>query len=282
MDVFFVIVIFDKTLNESSSIKSLSFIASETNDLSFHLLIYDNSKIPQRNFNIIAKPNIDYTYIHNPKNPGIAKAYNKGLELAHEKGYKWLILLDDDSSFDISFWSEIHTLTSQNISEDIVSFVPHICHKNNTISPMIINKLGISKPVSLKNTGIFNRRITALNTCATVKIDFLLSIGGFNEYFNLDMLDHWLFKKITENHKKIYVLTSIVQHRLSYHEKEYIHIERYKNLLKKESAFKQAYETPFFFAIYRLGLIYRALRQFIVLKKKNHAKSTINHFFSTS
>ncbi len=280
MNTLFVLVLYNTKIEQSETILSLLKINEEFFSKS-DLFIYDNGIENQRENPLLKKNFSKSTYIHNPDNPGISYAYNTGFKKAIKEKKKWITLLDQDSSFHSSFIKELNDALTIKISSDVVAIVPHIIlNKKTILSPQSQNKIGINKSLLLSCNGVHNKKITALNTCTTINVDFLNSLNGFNNYFNLDMLYHWLFNQIYYNKKKVLVLHSTIYHNLSFFDKDYLEIERYKLLLKKEAFLKKHYESTVVFVFYKAGLLYRAIKQYFLLHRKEHAIFTIRQFFN--
>ena len=88
LPILIIIVLYKNNLEQSTSYKTLIERYSDR-----YLYIYDNSPNQQT----ITRPNT--IYIHDPKNSGLSVAYNKAAEYAKENGYKWLLLMDQDTDF---------------------------------------------------------------------------------------------------------------------------------------------------------------------------------------
>ena len=80
--------------------------------------------------------------------------------------------------------------------------------ENEMVSPVfanILRPLKSEKPES----GIQHTPVMAINSGAFIRVSFLDEIGGFNNQFPLDFLDHWLFHEIYANGKKVWVLDTV-------------------------------------------------------------------------
>ena len=125
------------------------------------------------------------TVLLNKVNLGIAKALNVGADYAIEKGYNWILTLDDDSivtdsMLDIMMkaYESLNEVESANIAilapkhiEKAVSFDKHIDEGD---------KLTITK---------VNTEITSGNL---VKLEALKEIGMYREEYFIDFVDHYL------------------------------------------------------------------------------------------
>ena len=88
-------------------------------------IIIDNSK--EDNHNLILTKSKKIHYIPNKENLGIAKALNQGCEIAKEKGFEWVLTMDQDSFFDNNeikvYFRESEKVFNSN--KEIVSFTPN-------------------------------------------------------------------------------------------------------------------------------------------------------------
>ena len=90
--IFPIIVIYKVQLDESISYQSLV----RPNQFA-EFLVYDNSPASYQQ-NEAALP-AGAIYVRNTNNGGLSEAYNQGAEIAREKGYKRVLLLDQDTFF---------------------------------------------------------------------------------------------------------------------------------------------------------------------------------------
>ena len=125
------------------------------------------------------------TVLLNKVNLGIAKALNVGVCYAAEKGYEWILTLDDDSivtenMLDIMMkaYEKLDEIESEKVAilapkhiEKVVSFDKHIADENN----LTITKV--------------NTEITSGNL---VKLKALKEIGMYKEEYFIDFVDHYL------------------------------------------------------------------------------------------
>jgi len=185
--------------------------------------------------------------IHKNSNIGIAKAINLALKNSFKENNKWLMTLDQDSSFN-----------TNDFKTFINSFYKIKNKKNLAIFTPIHNKKFIKNSIEEK--------IFVMTSANIVNVDIALKIGGYDENIFIDEVDHEfclkikkknfiiiqnnaiainhiLGTKIKKNQKKIVLYHSI---RLYYMSRNYLYI---KNIYKDTypSFFKQRNKYLFIF-----------------------------------
>jgi len=88
-----IIVIYNIELEDSESFQSILQMHAEEAEL--NVFVYDNSLKPQK---LKAYKNIRLSYVHDPNNSGVSKAYNTGAENAKKEQKEWVLLLDQDTT----------------------------------------------------------------------------------------------------------------------------------------------------------------------------------------
>jgi GT2 family glycosyltransferase len=278
MGIIAVVVLYNSTVEESYTIKSLMLNHPEYLDpiKDFHLIIYDNGLVEQE-----IKMNIPFKfqYFHNPKNEGLAVAYNYALKEAIHGSYSWMLLLDQDSSLPEVFLSNLFDDLNK-IADDcrITAVVPRMYYKDNIFSPSKVLFGGLHRPINKNHKGIYKHSICAIGSCSLIKIEFLEMIGGFNEFFWMDSLDRWLFLTIEKNKGIVYVSNSLIEHELSILDYDkFVSENRYNNIMKYETFFMKLYKSKSENFIYYLRLLNRILIFSLSEKNKMYAKLTWCH-----
>jgi GT2 family glycosyltransferase len=267
-DIFWVIVLYNKNQIIPSSLKVLDDLFDNYMDTVHNILIYDNSDKPLKNIDkIFQNKNVVIEYLHNPSNPGLAKAYNYALQISNSKKKRWLILLDQDTILNHFFIYNLKDslkLTSYSGSK-IVAIIPKVQDGKNVVSPTrFINGVFITKIKKLQ-FGILTGQISAINSGSCISIDFLNSIGGFNENFPLDMLDHWLYYTIYKSNKSVFFNNNVIKHSLSVSSGS-MPTNRYKNAIKCE---KHLYcDIANLTFNYKILIILRFFKQILFLRLK--------------
>lgn len=221
------------------------------------VLLYDNT--PEPGIPGALPPNVRYEAAG--KNAGLAAAYNRALDIAQERGFSWLLLLDQDSVLPPDFLELLRSEGRKYAANDeVAAIVPIVCSGDVVISPRQVGFFGL-KPFSHAPRGIQDAEMMAINSGTAVRCDFVRSIGGFNRAYWLDYLDHWLFRQIYKSGKKAAVLPCCVEHSLSVQDyRRNISPARYRSILGGESAFMTSHKPKLQIPFYLLRLAARSIR----------------------
>lgn len=269
-----VVVLYKCSLEESFMCQTLQKQAAVLDPQSTTVLLYDNSPTSA----VINLPK-NWIYVGNPKNGGVAAAYNRALELAHETGADWLLLLDQDSCLPPKFLVELNfALARLEGAEGISAVVPRIYCNGRQISP-VRPMLGLDRPINRGNA-VVSAWISAINSGAAIRVSFVEEIGGFNQGFWLDYLDHWLFRTIFARKKSVYISDAKVQHDLSVANlADGIGLPRYANVLEAERRFTNEF-LPLFWKIVLMGrLAARAVKYGLGNRNKGLSRLLFSHAF---
>lgn len=233
-----VIVIYKASLRESSTLRSLLDAAGQASseELDLQILIWDNTPGGQNPGEI---PN-GVRYEAAPENPGLARAYNRALEIAHTEGYDWLLTLDQDSVLPPEFLVRISQIARDvRNTPSIAAIVPKITGNGRTLSPFWFTWAGIASRFKTSFTGVPSQSILAFNSASTIRVTALHQIGGYNPLFWLDSSDHYMFRQLHRHGKRVFVAGDIeVSHQFSMMNLQARATpERYRNILLAESAF---------------------------------------------
>ncbi|MBN2068151.1 MAG: hypothetical protein JW739_00775 [Opitutales bacterium] len=215
-----------------------------------------------------------FLYVHNPRNPGISDAYNYGYDLCLSMDKKWLLLLDQDTNLDESFFDNLDTEVSfigGNASyAAILPFVYSV--ESRLISPCYVGRMGRAKVV---NSRVFDsrKRVLSVNSGLLVSVDFLRDINGFSPDYRLDMLDYWFFSMIYKKGKKVLFSKSNIVHELSVLSDDYMSISRYDGLLIAE---KRYFKSEGLLILYYFRLVFRCLKH---IQKKRYRFAFVTFSF---
>lgn len=232
-EIFFVVVLYKVKLEDSQTIKSLD----EALETSTNLLVFDNSPHRQYEKEYFDLGKFSIHYHHDGSNPGLSRAYNLALEFASQNNCTWLLLLDQDTIFTVDYIKEIQDIQTDQLSNDVAAIIPKVVSNdhNKVISPAILYLGGFAKPVFL-DKGIAHLNINGINSGTLLRVYFMNAIGGFNEKYPLDMLDHWYFSQIFKRKKNVYVMNSTIYQNLSVYGnfEDNVSVQRYEGLLQAE------------------------------------------------
>lgn len=199
-DILLVVVLYQEHLLNTCTYKTLIAL----ND-SYDVFVYDNSTENQSSIKDI--PSVVY-YEHNPQNPGLSYAYNKAAEYADFKGYRMILLLDQDTTFREGAIESYKKAIQENA--DIKLFCPAMMVEGRKfISPVKIyhhsTRLSDTVPKGQASTS----RYTAINSGLLIDVKAFLSIGGYNEKVRLDYSDFQFFERFSEKYKEFFVVDMI-------------------------------------------------------------------------
>jgi rhamnosyltransferase len=138
------------------------------------LILVDNSEIPDHSFyeSFVHDPTVKL--IINNENTGIARAVNSGIELAAANGFAWAMVMDQDSFF------------KQAMIEKYLADFNKLADKNNiaVTGPVTDGKVSVTAHENIQN-------VTSLITSGSlINISIFIAIGGYNEQFFIDEVDH--------------------------------------------------------------------------------------------
>lgn len=241
----------------------------------FRLLIYDNS--PCRSA-IPIEISVPFSYVHDPRNGGLSRAYNTAMEVAGAAGSEWLLLLDQDTLIDANFLRTLSVhLPEAAGNPKCAALAPRLLSKNKIISPARVLWGGWLLPVDESSGGPYSREMIALNSGTLLRIAAIREIGGFNPVFWLDYLDHWLFNRLYRAGYFIYVLDATLPHDLSLGNVRGVSTARYKNILLAEGEFYRCCKSPIENKVYYFRLAMRAFRRLARQGERRLFLPTLRH-----
>jgi len=136
------------------------------------LLIVDNSKEPFE-LSSLKKEFSSICLLSHSQNLGIAKALNLAITYAKNKGYKWLLTMDQDSSF---------------TSTDIKNFIAYF-NEVNDVNLAVFTPLHNKKFLKVEKT--YNSEEDYVMTSGNIiNIDSAIKVGFFDEKLFIDEVDH--------------------------------------------------------------------------------------------
>lgn len=211
-DISVVIVLYNTTLEESLTFKSLTNDLQEVSDCKMNLIVYDNSRKSQK-INANDFPEWQISYFHDVNNSGVSKAYNLAANLALEKKYKWILLADQDTLFPINSLTKY--IESVNKFQSIKLFVPTLLSGNVPYSPC---RYYFSRGFIWKNPhpGIHSlKHKNVLNSGMLINLDAFHSVGGYNEKIKLYFSDFDFVLRFEKKFNKFCLINLICHHELS-------------------------------------------------------------------
>lgn len=202
------IVIYNKKIADLTILKK---IPEKNTDI----FIYDNSKLPQE---IPTFENVNIYYEHDENNSGVSRAYNQAYKKAKELGKELLLVLDQDSSFELNF-IEQYMKMYQVYKNDYI-YAPIVCDEK---------KIKIYSPAFMSNfvgsvqffENFVNEEIYSLvgksviNSGLMIPLKIFENIGGYNEKLRLDFSDVYFIEKYKELNPKIVLVNIYLKHSIS-------------------------------------------------------------------
>lgn len=175
-------------------------------------------------------------------NEGLAAAYNHALAIAQREKDAWLLILDQDTTLSSDYLSRMSELALEvAANEKIGAIVPRMLDSGRPVAPVFIRFWGVGY-VPSDFEGTSRREIHATNSATLFRVSALRNIGGFSPYFWLDYVDGYVFRQLHLHGMKVYVAKNIqVEHELSLLHGGELKADRFRNILRAESAFWDLY-----------------------------------------
>ena len=167
------------------------------------------------------------TLIENGSNLGIAKALNQIVKWGWDQGFKWALLLDQDSIPDKTLINKYEPLLNEN--------------KVGIICPRIIDINSNEKNnASREKITIINNATDVITSGSCVNIDVALIIGGFDERLFIDYVDTDFQERCLRNEYIIYRINeTFILHEVG---KMTVHcLGKIKILCSNHSSFRRYY-----------------------------------------
>jgi glycosyltransferase involved in cell wall biosynthesis len=200
------------------------------------VLLWDNSPEPATTGELPCGDE----YFHDPANSGLAKAYNRALELAEQHRSTWLLTLDQDTAVPDDFFVRMAAAARESARyAGIAAIVPQIATGGRQLSPNYFQFGAIPRWYRTGYVGVPQQAVFAFNSGAMLKVDALRQVGGYDPRFWLDDSDALIFSKLHEHGKRVYIAGDIqVEHEFSMKDmQKRMSAARYRNALFAETAF---------------------------------------------
>ena len=265
-----VIVLYECLLEESISFTSLQRQLKDIK-VDYELVIFNNDE------NRVIESD-RFLVENSTENLKISGAYNFALERAVKTSKNWLLLLDQDTEVPENYFVVVQKFLEGGYSPDLAAVVPVLKSGEIILSPKAVSPfLRLESDINHKG---YNKWITAINSMSLMNVDFLQSIGGFSNKYQLDMLDRWSYTQLMKHNKPVYVLDLCSNHNLSFlNLEENITPARYSDYMKVESIFVADEMNHFYRVFHKIKLFVRSLRQLVKYKNKTFSKITFSNIF---
>ncbi len=267
-----ILVLYNCALENSATYRT--FLAASKNAALDPALIavYDNSPVRQvredEESHLLA-------YKHDPSNGALAAAYNWALAMAVARGFSWLLLLDQDSCLPSTFMALLAKAAQfYGLDQSVAAIVPFAMDGHAMISPKRVC-FGLLTPLPKPAPIVAEFEVMAINSGAAIKVSFLRILGGFNPAYRLDCLDHWLFRQIYAQGKRVALSCSVLEHDLSASDyRNQVSLTRYRSILSAEVLFITTQKFRLEIPVYVLRLMLRALKQLAIYRRPKLAALT--------
>jgi len=173
--IYALVVIYNKECANSVACKCLRTIED------IRVIIVDNSTIQTSNAEF-AKMN-NWEHVSMEGNFGLAKAYNRGIELAGESSV--ICLFDDDTEVDKEYFEKLRQVETQE--PDTKVFLPMVFDEIGLLSPSVIRGLAVSRVDSM--TEIEPENINGINSGMAIRRE-VFNDYRYDEGYFLDYIDH--------------------------------------------------------------------------------------------
>lgn len=203
------IVLYHTSLEQSITFQTLNEAlegASEPLDV----LVYDNS--PSKMYTGAVYPSWNIHYYHDPANSGLSRAFNEASELARKLNKRWLLLLDQDTSFPRN--------TFQAYADSIAGktsgmFAPVLTAHGKIVSPFKARAGEGSMLHHINPEKHSFDQLMPVNSGLLVSITDFVASGGYNESFPLDYSDFAFMERYKKIHADFEVIDVTCQHGFS-------------------------------------------------------------------
>lgn len=208
-----VIVLYKSTLDESESFRTL-LKANENSESVLTLLVYNNS--PEYwVYNNEEFVGLSIIYVSDPLNSGVSKAYNLGYKCAIKLYKEYILLLDQDTSLEESFFKSFFDAKDKYTKSGNELFCPMMMKGKELLSPGRKYLFTTRKIENITAGEHVLKDLAVINSGLIISVDLFGLVGGFNEKIKLDFSDFDFLKRSLKFSKNIIVLDTSCQHTLS-------------------------------------------------------------------
>ena len=240
---------------------------------SYRLLLWDNS--PEAAQITLGIP---FEYHHAAGNDGVSEAYNGALSICAQRGYEWLLLLDDDTDVTGNFLSGMLEYRRKCDGDGaIAAIAPRLVDKEFQLSPQRVLKHR-AVPVAADTPRVLEDECFAANSGVMMRVEALRAIGGYSLDFWLDYSDIYVFHQIYSAKRRLYFAADLLlQHSMTMLDYDgRMTVARYQNFLYAEQAFCDLYKNATQQGVQLLRLCARVIHQ---LGYRNKAFSHLTFLF---
>ncbi len=190
------------------------------------LIIVDNFSFDKNSKKLLNELSKEVTVIYNDKNLGVAAAINQGAKYAVEKGYKWLLTLDQDSEFfPDTYKTLINSYEKQEDKDKVMIIAPSYREKTYN------DKTDIQ---TFDGNEVFWKEDNFIITSGSlIKTECFKIVGFFEEKLFIDFIDYEFCLRLRKNGfkfktaKKIFFIHSLGNKEENSRSYNYSYVRRY-------------------------------------------------------
>lgn len=277
-EILIVIVRYKTLPADSETVVSLEAIFSADSALlnSAAVLMWDNSPEP------LKEPQVSFPlqYLHSSINRGVAGAYNEACKLAATLGCRWLLLLDQDTTLPAEFMAKMVSYSRRfRDATNLAAVLPTIWVDHEYMFPRVV-RFGRTRAYSQDFEGITEEETTTANSGVLIRVAALQEIGGYNEEFDLEFSDVYVFHQLHKRGKQFWVAADIkLVHQLAISDYGGAFTPaRYERFLMAEEAFITLYKSRAENVSQTVRLLGRSAKQFLRYSDKSFARLSWTQF----
>lgn len=175
-------------------------------------IFIDNNSI---NKDEIKKLNIDVIFFD--ENKGTAKAHNVGIDIAKKLGFKYVLLLDQDTELEGDFFKKIYNsfkYIKNNIDSQVIALGPmHQDNDDGFFYDLILPDSSIMNPLLCE--GPYIEVIGIISSGSFIDIDKFYEVGYFKENYFIDYTDiEWGYRARGVRYSSYVDKGNIVKHKI--------------------------------------------------------------------
>lgn len=260
--ILIVVVRYRTLLQDSETIRTLGACMARDRDLAqdFSTLVWDNTPAGQT----VAGLPIPIEYRHSGENVGVAGAYNFAMELAEQRGFRWLLLLDQDTKLPPGFLAAMRSHASRVEAEErIAAVAPTVLMGSMPVSPKIMSRWGGAKDPAPGFEGPVFEELIIMNSGMLLRVSALRRIGGYSMDFWLDFSDRYVCHMLAKHKYGAWLAGELrLEHDVSIMAGEgATSVERYANMMGAQDAYFSEHKSLLRNAVFCQRLLRNALRE---------------------
>lgn len=209
-----IVVLYKKDLREAESINSI--LDGDMPGLISDIYVYDNT--PGGQNNPLSEDKCyrgrNVIYVQDPANSGVSIAYNSGLKTAAELGYKYVLILDQDTYFPPDSLA-VYKKSIKDIP-DVNLYVPSLVTKNGEFCSPLKYAMHRGFVIGQLDPGIYSLdTYSPINSGMLLNVEAALRCGGYNNDVYLDFSDFQFIERLKNISAEFYLMPLSLQQDLS-------------------------------------------------------------------